>query len=65
MMFSEQLFLQAVTAYKAWCDTGKDFLNHSDLFEAWDDAVLAYADSIFVKRAQAVSHVVMALKVLR
>jgi hypothetical protein len=65
MMSSEQLFLKAVNAYKTWLDCDKDFLNHSDLFEQWDDAVLAYADAIFVKRAQAVSHVVMSLKVLR
>ena len=65
MMFSEQLFLQAVSAYKSWLDTGKDFLNHSDLFEAWDEAVLAYAESINLKRSQAVSHVVMALKVIK
>ena len=64
-MMSEQLFLKAVDAYKSWIDCGKDFLNHSDLFEAWDDAVLAYADAIYVKRAQAVSHVVMSLKVIR
>jgi hypothetical protein len=64
-MSSEQLFLNAVTAYRTWLDCNKDFLNHSDLFEQWDDAVLAYADAIYVKRAQAVSHVVMALKVLR
>jgi len=65
MMSSEQLFLNAVTAYRTWIECGKDFLNHSDLFEIWDDAVLAYADAIYVKRAQAVSHVVMALKVIR
>jgi hypothetical protein len=65
MMSSEQLFLQAVSAYRTWIDCGKDFLNHSDLFEAWDDAVLAYADAIYVKRSQAVTHVVMALKVIR
>jgi hypothetical protein len=64
-MSSEQLFLNAVTAYRTWLDCNKDFLNHSDLFEQWDDAVLAYADAIYVKRAQAVSHVVMALKVIR
>ena len=65
MMSSEQLFLQAVTAYRTWIECGKDFLNHSDLFEAWDDAVLAYADSIYVQRNRAVTHVVMALKVIR
>jgi hypothetical protein len=46
-------------------DCNKDFLNHSDLFEAWDDAVIAYAESINLKRSQAVTHVVMALKVIR
>jgi hypothetical protein len=65
MMSSEQLFLKAVDAYKAWLETGKDFLNHSDLFEVWDDAVMTYADSINLKRSQAVTHVVMALKVIR
>jgi recombinational DNA repair ATPase RecF len=65
MMFSEQLFLKAVDAYKAWLETGKDFLNHSDVFEAWDEAVLAYAESINLKRSQAVTHVVMGLKVIR
>ena len=65
MMSSEQLFLQAVSAYRVWVDCGKDFLNHSDLFEAWDDAVITYADSINLKRSQAVTHVVMALKVIR
>jgi recombinational DNA repair ATPase RecF len=65
MMSSEQLFLKAVNAYKTWLDSGKDFLNHSDLFEQWDDAVCDYADSIYVKRAQAVSHVVMSLKVFK
>jgi hypothetical protein len=65
MMSSEQLFLQAVSAYRTWLDCGKDFLNHTDLFEAWDEAVYAYAESINLKRSQAVTHVVMALKVIR
>ena len=65
MMSSEQLFLNAVTAYRTWLECNKDFLNHSDLFEQWDDAVIAYAESINLKRSQAVTHVVMALKVIR
>jgi hypothetical protein len=65
MIASEVLFLQAVTAYKVWIATGKDFLNHADVYDVWDDAVLAYAQSINLKRAQAVSHVVTALQVLR
>jgi hypothetical protein len=65
MMSSEQLFLKAVDCYRTWLDCGKDFLNHSDLFEQWDEAVYAYAESINLKRSQAVTHVVMALKVIR
>jgi hypothetical protein len=61
----EELFLKAVTAYRAWIDSGKDFLNHSDLFEAWDDAVNAYADAGMLRRNQAVSHVVQAMGVLK
>jgi len=45
-MSSEQLFLKAVDCYRTWLDCNKDFLNHSDLFEQWDDAVIAYAESI-------------------
>jgi len=61
----EELFLKAVTAYRAWIDSGKDFLNHSDLYEAWDDAVNAYADAGMLRRNQAVSHVVQAMGVLK
>jgi hypothetical protein len=62
---TEELFLKAVTAYRAWIDSGKDFLNHSDLYEAWDDAVNAYADAGMLRRNQAVSHVVQAMGVLK
>jgi len=62
---TEDLFLLAVTAYRAWINTGKDFLNHSDLYEAWDDAVNAYADAGMLRRNQAVSHVVQAMGVLK
>ena len=64
-MTTEDLFLLAVTAYRAWINTGKDFLNHSDLYEAWDDAVNAYADAGMLRRNQAVSHVVQAMGVLK
>jgi len=62
---TEELFLKAVTAYRAWIDSGKDFLNHSDLYEGWDDAVNAYADAGMLRRNQAVSHVVQAMGVLK
>jgi len=62
---TEELFLKAVSAYRAWIDSGKDFLNHSDLYESWDDAVNAYADAGMLRRNQAVSHVVQAMGVLK
>jgi len=62
---TEELFLKAVTAYHAWINTGKDFLNHSDLYEAWDDAVNAYADAGMLRRNQAVSHIVQAMGVIK
>lgn len=64
-MSSETLFLQAVTAYRIWLDCGKDFLDHADLFEIWDDAVTAYAMSINSKRSQAVTNVVMAMNLFQ
>ena len=61
----EELFLEAVTAYRAWCECGKDFKENWQLFEDWDAAVVAYADSAMLRRNQAVSHVVQAMGVLR
>jgi len=64
-MTTEELFLKAINAYKAWCDCGKDFMNHANLYDVWDDAVTAYADQARLRRNQAVSHVVQALGVLK
>jgi hypothetical protein len=61
----EVLFLEAINAYKAWVATGKDFLNHSDLFEVWDDAVNAYAQSIFLERNRAVHQILQGLEVIK
>lgn len=61
----EVLFLEAINAYKAWIDTGKDFLNHSDLFDAWDDAVTAYGQSVFLERNRAVHQVLQGLEMVR
>jgi len=64
-MKTEDLFLLAVTAYRAWCECGKDFKENWQLFEDWDAAVEAYADSAMLRRNQAVSHVVQAMGVLK
>lgn len=61
----EELFLQAIEAYKAWVNTGKDFLNHADLFNVWDDAVTAYAQSVFLDRNRAVHQVLQGLEITR
>jgi len=64
-MTTEELFLNAVSAYRAWIDSGKNFMTHSHLYDSWDDAVQAYADQAMLRRNQAVSHVVQALGVLK
>jgi hypothetical protein len=61
----EELFLKAINAYKAWCDCGKDFKDNWQLFEIWDQAVMDYADAVFIRRNQAVSHIVQAMGVLK
>ena len=61
----EVLFLEAVNAYKAWLETGKDFLNHSDLFDVWDDAVTAYGQSIFLERNRAVHQILQGLELIK
>jgi hypothetical protein len=65
MRSPEELFLQAIEAYKAWVNTGKDFLNHADLFDVWDDAVTAYAQSVFLDRNRAVHQVLQGLEITR
>lgn len=46
MMAAEvfEAYLDALNAYKAWIACGKDFVNHSHLFEAWDKAVMRFAE---------------------
>ena len=61
----ETLFLEAVEAYKAWINCGKDFLNHADLFEAWDEAVTAYGQTVFLERNRAVHQVLQGLDLVR
>ena len=61
-MTATELFLKTVDAYKAWIATGKDFVAHSDLYEAWDEAVLAYAKAMNLSRNDASLHITEALK---
>jgi recombinational DNA repair ATPase RecF len=65
MRSPEQLFLEAINAYKAWLATGKDFLNHADLFDVWDDAVTAYGQAVFLERNRAVHQVLQGLDLVQ
>ena len=65
MRSPEELFLQAIEAYKAWVDCGKDFLNHADLYDVWDDAVMAYAQAVHLQRNRAVHQILQGLEIVR
>ena len=60
---SAELFLQALNAYKVWISVNKDFVNHADKFEAWDEAILAYAKAVNVSRSHAATEVFVACEV--
>jgi hypothetical protein len=62
-MMQTELFLKTVDAYKAWIATGMNHREFSDLYEAWDEAVLAYAKSMGIARRYAADHVFEAVKV--
>lgn len=62
MMTPTELFLKTVDAYKAWIATGKNFALYSDLYDRWDEAVLAYARSMNISRNEASLHVTEAIK---
>ena len=65
MRSPEELFLDAVNAYKAWVACGKDFVNHAHLFDVWDDAVVAYGQSVFLERNRAVHQVLQGLELIK
>jgi hypothetical protein len=65
MRSPEELFLDAVNAYKAWVACGKDFLNHAQLFDVWDDAVTAYGQAVFLERNRAVHQVLQGLDLVQ
>jgi hypothetical protein len=56
-MNTTELFLQAVNAYKTWQNCGMDFRDFTDLYEAWDKAVLAYMKEANVNRMMAINEI--------
>jgi hypothetical protein len=61
-MDSVELFLKAFSAYKQWIECGKDFVAHAHLFEAWDVAVIEFAEARGVTRNVAACEVFHALE---
>jgi hypothetical protein len=61
-MNTTELFLKTIDAYKAWSKTGMDFCCHSDLYEAWDEALLAFAKSMNVSRSDAATYVYVVIR---
>jgi hypothetical protein len=62
MMNATELFLKTIDAYKAWIKTGMDFMSFSDLYERWDEALLAYAKAMNITRSEASLHITEAMK---
>ena len=60
---SAELFLDALNKYKVWISVNKDFVNHADKFEAWDEAICVYAKAIGVSRSYAATEVFVACEV--
>lgn len=56
-MASQNLFDVAVNAYKDWWMCGRDFIEHTEIFEAWDKAINAYASDNGVSRDHAINQV--------
>ena len=61
-MNATELFLKTVDAYKAWINTGMNHREFAHLYEAWDEAVLAYAKAMNLSRNDASLHITEALK---
>jgi hypothetical protein len=57
MMLQAELFIKAVNAYKLWIKAGMSFTDFAHLYEAWDDAVCAYAKSCGISRNDACTQV--------
>jgi hypothetical protein len=63
-MNTTELFLKAVNAYKAWINTGMDFSDFTDLYDAWDEAVIAYMTDAGVNRMVAINQIRRALGIV-
>lgn len=56
-MTIENLFIDAVNAYKDWWMCGRDFNLHANKFEAWDESINAYASANQISRDEAINQV--------
>ena len=61
-MSKTELFLKTVDAYKTWVSSGMNFQSFTDLYEAWDEALLSYAEAMSISRSEATFHVYEAIR---
>jgi hypothetical protein len=61
-MNTTELFLKTIDAYKTWVKTGMDHKNFAHLYDAWDDALMAFAKSMNVSRGDAANYVYVVIR---
>lgn len=61
-MNTTELFLKTVDAYKTWSKTGMDHKNFTHLYEAWDEALMAFAKSMNLSRSDASTYVYVVIR---
>lgn len=60
----KKLLTIAADCYKAWLNTGKDYLNHQLTFQVWDEAIELYMKATRRSRASAIVAVQIELGML-
>ena len=57
------LFAEALDAYTAWLKSGRDHKTAQHLFDAWDEAIMKYAEFANVSRVVAVDMIYRSVEV--
>ena len=56
-MDQAELFIAATNAYKDWWMCNRDFALHADVWDKWDDAILAYMAEANLNRIEAINQI--------
>jgi hypothetical protein len=62
-MLTAELFLDAVNAYRAWCESGKNHVTSQHLFDDYDSAVETYCELNGMRRSVVVDMIYRAVDV--